>query len=535
MTRSRIGPLALESPLGGRGSHIFRAIHIQQRAQVAVRVFSVPLGMTPEAKQEFAEQLDIVKALRHPGIVRCYGGGFDAKDAYLVYELVDGTSLDFELERRQRLPWESVLDLGLQLCEALQTAHEAGWIHGHIRPDKVILLKNDTQIKLCDFRKGPSSPHPMTAEKLAYSAPETFDDRPKTDAASDLYSVGAVLYFAITGHPPFQASNLTMMKQSIRQNVVAPVATLVFDCPVWLSSIVEQLMNKDPLKRPFTAAATAMALREAQRRASDGMGVAEHALSGFSPLQLNTNREEAERALGKKKKKKKRRFLDEDEFDVPGFLERPLVLVGLLACVIALITYLAWPLSENSLRARAERLIASSDLGSLNDARDKYLVDLLERFPNGKHSIWAQEQLELIEMENAEARIQSNRRFGREPSSEGERKYTEANRYELFGDRVTALEQYKGIVNLLKDEEKERPFVNLARRQIAKIQSKPPSVEELRKFLREKLEEAEKMYRNGDAIGAKQIWESIVNLYNGNKEMLPVVEQAQSRLAKLKG
>ena len=534
MTRSRIGPLALESPLGDRGSNIYRALHMQQKAQVAVRVFSVPMGMTPEAKQEFAEQLESLKALRHPGIVRCYGGGFDAKDAYLVYELVDGDSLDVALKKRERLPWESVLDFGLQLCEALQVAHNAGWIHGRIRLDKVILSKDGTKVKLCDFRRGPGSPVPLSAEQLAYSAPETFAEKPKIDAASDLYSVGAVLYHAITGESPFVAPNPSMMKQAIRENVVAPVATLVFDCPVWLSSIVEQLMNKDPLKRPYSATATALALHEAQRRANAGMGVAEHALSGFSPLQMNTDRAEAAKALGHKKKKQKRRILDGDEQEAPGLFERPLVLLGLLAATICLITYLVWPPGEKTLRARAEVLIARDDLGSHNEARDKCLYYLIERFPDGENSLWAKEQLDLIEMENAESRIQSNRRFGREPSSEGERKYSEASRYELFGDRVTALEQYQGIVNLLKDEEKERAFVNLARRQIAKIQSKPPSIEELRKFLREKLDQADKMYSSADAIGAKQIWESIVNLYNGNKEMLPIVEQAQAKLSKLR-
>jgi serine/threonine protein kinase len=508
---------------------------MQQRTQVAVRVFSVPMGMTPEAKQEFAEQLESLKALRHPAIVRCYGGGFDAKDAYLVYELVDGESLDSALKRRERLPWETVLEMGLQLCEGLQLAHDSGWNHGRIRPDKVILSQDATKFKLNDFRRGPGSPAPLSAEQLAYCAPETFAERPKFEVASDLYSVGAVLYHAITGHSPFQAGNPGLMKQSIRENVVAPVATLVFDCPVWLSSIVEQLMSKDPLKRPFSAAATAMAFREAQRRATEGIGVAEHALSGFSPLQLNTNREEAEKALGQRKKKKKRKSHDDSDFDSPGLLERPLVLLGLLAATVCLITYLVWPPGEKTLRARAEALISQGELSSLNEAKEKYLFDLVERFPNGTNAIWAQEQLELIDMENAESRIQSNRRFGREPSSEGERKYSEANRYELFGDRVTALEQYKGIVNLLKDEEKERAYVNLARRQINKIQSNPPNAEELRRFLRSKLDEAEKMYAKGDAIGAKQIWEGIVNLYNGNKEMLPIVEQAQAKLSKLKG
>lgn len=533
MTRSRIGPLALESPFGGRGSTVFRAIHMQQKAQVAVRVFSAPMGMTPEAKQEFSEQLEGLKALRHPAIVRCYGGGFDAKDAYLVYELIDGESLKSMLQRRERLPWETVLDMGLQLCEGLQYAHDAHWVHGRIRPDKVLVTRDGEKYKLSDFRKSPLPPMPTVTEQLAYCAPEMFSDRPKHDIATDLYALGSVMYRSITGQLPFEAGNAGMMKQVIRENPVTPVATLVFDCPVWLSAIVEQLLNKDPLRRPFSATATAMALREAQKRASEGISVAEHTLSGFSPLQLNTTREEAEAALGRKKKKKKRILVEDQE--ATGLMERPVVLLGLLGAAVALIAFLVWPASESTLRARAERLINAGDLISLNQARDKFLLDLVERFPKGANAEWAHEQLEIIEMENAEDGIQRKKRFGREPTSEGERKYMEANRYELFGDRVTALEQYRGIVNLLKDEEKERPYVNLARRQIAKIQSNPPNADELRRFLKSKLDEADKIYTGGDVVGAKQIWEGIVNLYNGNKEMLPIVEQAQSRLSKLKG
>jgi serine/threonine protein kinase len=370
---------------------------------------------------------------------------------------------------------------------------------------------------------------------MAYSAPECFGEKIKLEPAMDLYSVGAVLYHAMTGQSPFQGTDRTLLLNEIQNRIVPPVATLVFDCPVWLSAIVEQLLNKDPMKRPYSAAATAMALREAHKRASEGIGVAQHAVSGFSPLQMNASRDEAEKVLGHKKKKSKRRDRDDEELvDAPGLLERPFVLLGILAVAIALIAFLVWPANERTLRARAEALIAKKDLGSLNDARDKYLYDIVERFPDGANALWAQEQLDLIEMENAEAKLQSNLRFGREPSSEGERKFAEASRFERFGDRVTALEQYKGIVSLLKDEKKDRPFVNLARRQIEKIESNPPSVEELRKFLREKLEQADDLYAKGDAIGSKQIWEGIVSLYNGNKEMLPVVEQAMLSLSKIK-
>ncbi len=140
--------------------------------------------MTPEAKRDFAQQMEELKALRHPGIVRCYGGGFDQRDAYLVYELVDGESLDALLERRQRLPWESVLDYGQQLCDALQFAHEAKRVHGQIFPDKLLVSRDGSQIKISDFRSdrslggligvlGPfmnchlSPPNPWTASRAS--------------------------------------------------------------------------------------------------------------------------------------------------------------------------------------------------------------------------------------------------------------------------------------------------------------------------------------------------------------------------------
>ena len=536
VTRSRIGPLALESPLGDRGSTLFRAVHIQQKAQVAVRVFSQPMGMTPEAKEEFAQQMESLKALRHPNIVRCYGGGFDAKDAYLVYELADGDSLLGTLKRKERLPWELVLDLGLQLCEALTVAHQAGWIHGRIRPDKVIVSTDGTKVKLSDFRRGTVASAPLTAEQLAYCAPETISEKPTIDAASDLYSVGAVMYHAITGQAPFQAANALAMRKAIAETVAPPVATIVFDCPVWLSSIVEQLLSKESIKRPFSANATVMALREAQRRASEGISVAQHATSGFSPLQLNTNRAEAEKALGHKKTKKKKHQND-DGSDPTGLFERPWFLLTILVAAIGLISYLAWPLSESALRTKAETLMARHEAEGIKGAPNNYLQELADRFPEGKNGKWALSQLEDIEMEAemelAEARIQKHKRFGLEPTSEGERKYAEARKFESFEDRITALELYKGIVNLLKDEENERAFVNLARKRIAEIEAKPPSGEELRMLLKRKLEQAEKLYRDGNTVGAKQIWEGIINLYRQNKEVQPIVEEAQKKIDEL--
>jgi hypothetical protein len=291
------------------------------------------------------------------------------------------------------------------------------------------------------------------------------------------------------------------------------------------------MLHRDPLRRPYSSAAAALAFQEAQRRASQGIGVVEYAVSGFSPLQLNTDRAEAERVLGIKNKRKRKSDSDEEnEKASMSFWERPSFLAATLLAILGVITYLAWPLNEAQMRSRAETMLQSDNSILWNDARDKYLQPMLERFPDGQHTEWVHEQLDKIAMHNAEERMRRNLRIGRDPSSEGERKYAEALRFERFGDRVTALDKYRGIVKILSGESKDEPFVNLAKRQIALLESNPPSVEELKKFLQDKLAEADQLYSDGDVLGARKTWEGIVSLYNGNQEMISFVEKSQSRL-----
>jgi hypothetical protein len=279
-----------------------------------------------------------------------------------------------------------------------------------------------------------------------------------------------------------------------------------------------------------------MALREAQKRAEQGIGVAQHAVSGFSPLQLKIDKSEAEKALGRKPKKKKRRRAnaDDETADSVPFTEKPWFLVLCIAVLVASIAWWFLPLSETALRKRAERLLATKEPVDMNDARDKYLLELVERFPEGDNADWAREQLAEIEMMNAERKLERDVLFGRDPDNESERRYLEARKYESFGDRISALNKYHAIVNLRKDIQEEAAIVNLARRQIRRIEEKPPSVEELQEFLKAKLDEAAKSYDSGDVISAKTIWESIVNLYNGNEEMKTIVIQAQAGLDKMK-
>lgn len=532
MVRSRIGPFALESPMGDRGSSTYRAIHLQQKTHVALRLMSVPLGMTAEGKKRFMEEMERQKELRHDHIARCFGGGVDGNDVYVVHELVGGESLADRLKRVERLPWESALQCGLQLCSALQFAHNAGWLHEHLNPSQIVFDPAGENVKLIGY-KGEVvrrlSNRPLGVTELAYQSPEQFNPPVTPHPAIDIYSLGAVLYHTLTGQPPFANESINALRASILEEAPPQVASIVFDCPVWLSKIVEQLLNKNPVQRPFTAAAVSMALREAEKRAMSGASVVEHAVGGFSPLQMNLDKEEAEKVLGVRPKKSKKKA------DVPLF-ERPLVLIASIAAAIALIAFFMMPLSEEQMYERAASLMAETEneAAYYAEARDKYLLPMLSRFPDGKHAAWAQEQLDLIAMRSAESRMARHERLRQDPDSEGERRYSEARRYEQFGDRITALDKYRAIVELYQSNEDERAFVNLSRRQIAAIEAKPPDEAELLAFLNTKLDEADQMFAGGDVSAAKKVWDSVISLYNGNAEMVSVVSRAQLQLDKMK-
>lgn len=531
MTRSKIGPLVLETPLGEKSSSVFRAFHLKQKTQLAVRIFSTPLGMTPETKSDFGEQIDRLKRLRHDSIVRCYGGGFDQRDAYLVYELVNGESLDVLLNRRERLAWEDVLEYGLQLCDAFSYAHRHGWVHARLRPEKILVVDGTSQIKIHDFRlihNGNSLlANPATVQQLAYCAPESLDGQ--MEPATDLYSIGAVLYQMLTGTPPFIADSPPEMKEMIRKQSPDPVSVLAFDCPVWLTMIVEQCMHKEILRRPFSADALKLALLEAQKRTEQGVSVSEHVTSGFSPIQMTTQtKDEAEKVLGIKKAKKIAERRQRQQ--TTNFWESPLFLIAGLICIATLIFWTLLPPSEFTLRKKAEALLETGESVDWNRARDIYLTDLVTRYPDGQHAEWAKTQLDEIAMKNAERAIQRALRIGKPLSSEVEIRYSEALQLENFGDRYTALERYRAIENLFEGNEEDQPVVNLARRQIQLLESSPPSAVELRSFLETKISDADRLYLDGDRLGAIAIWESVVELYSGNQEFKDIVDQATANL-----
>jgi hypothetical protein len=328
----------------------------------------------------------------------------------------------------------------------------------------------------------------------------------------------------LVGDPPFPATDIADLMTQQQRGAPPSVQSRVLDCPIWLSAIVDQLLSRDPQQRPFGAAAVQLAFKEAERRETQGVGVLQHATGGFSPLRLKAaDREEAEKVLGIKKVKQRK------PSEVPVW-ERSWFLLGTLVLCIALAVWFMLPLGEAALRRRAERLLASSEYEDWTTARDIYLRDLLERFPESPDAKWAQEQSDYVDSVEAQRRLERMARLNRIPEREIERRYLDAWRYEQFGDRVTALEMYRGIVKLLGDDQADRAVVLLARRRIKELEAQPLGADELKRLLASKLEEADRLYRQGNVRAAKELWQSMLALYGDNQEMAAPVAIAQERL-----
>lgn len=535
MARSVVGPFAMEAPLGidPRRSSIFRAVHMQQKKAAAVRIFSTPMGLTPEAKRDFATQIEELKELRHPGIVRCYGGGFDKKDAYLAYEFIDGESIDVLLKRRERLPWETAIDYALQLAETLQYAHGSGWLHNRLRADKVMVCAGGLEVKILDFRKSDDSlwmgPAPITATQRIYAAPECQDDSlPMQSDRSDVYSLGVLLYEMLTGHLPFDPSvSEQLLAAQIQQTVPQNVSAIALDCPVWLSTLVAQMLDKDPLKRPFTMAATAMALNQALSRAAGGVSVAEHVASGFNPLQIKGDRKEAEKALGKKSVKK---VVENPLF---GLINGTALLIAGLIVAFAAIFWVISPASEKVLRERAEAMLVDADLADMNYAMDNYLAPLVKRFPDGPNAQWAKEQIEEIEISNLDRKIAIALRFDRSLKADDEQQLADAIKTEEGGNKTKALEQYRAIITLLDNDAEHKRVVGLAQRRLDKLEKEAEVPDELEAKLAEKMAQAEVAFNANKTADARAIWESIISLYKDNPNVKAIVEKAEARLSSL--
>jgi eukaryotic-like serine/threonine-protein kinase len=260
-----IWPFELIEQIGEGGMGVvYRARYVVNNREVALKM--LPGDVTDKvALARFERELEVLKNLKHPNIVRCFGGVSEDKQRFYAMELVEGGSLEDELQRRGKLSMERVVAYGLQMCAALECSHKNGVIHRDIKPSN-FLIGNDRQLKLSDFGLASVSASRRitaagkTAGTLLYMAPEQIrggDLSPQTD----LYALGCVFYELLTGKPPFVGESPAQTMHMHCKSEIPRVSQVILDCPAVLDKLIAKLMAKDPSQRPQSAAEVARELR----------------------------------------------------------------------------------------------------------------------------------------------------------------------------------------------------------------------------------------------------------------------------------
>jgi serine/threonine protein kinase len=252
----------LEGVLGrGASSIVYQATDTETGNSVAVKALNPELLTRPGLRQRLREEARILRRLTHPNIVSVVDFIETDQAVWLVTESVEGTSLRNVLIHAYQLEPEQALSIFTGLLAGLAYAHQRGLVHGDLKPENVLVEASGTA-KLADFGQAVPAGHATTGGTAAYMSPEAVRGG-AIGPAADLYGVGAVLYEALTGRPPFLAANEEALRRMQLTETPAPIGGL----PRAIRSLVASLLDKDPARRPPSATAALSAFESAVREA----------------------------------------------------------------------------------------------------------------------------------------------------------------------------------------------------------------------------------------------------------------------------
>ena len=381
MTARKIGPFELGPQIGVGGMGVvYSAIYPKNGKTVAIKVLSPGLMSDPKLLKRFEREMEILKRLDHPNIVKYHGGGVDKQQRYYVMEFVDSGSLLDVLKKRNRLTWDQAIQVGRQVAAALEHAHNAGIIHRDLKPANLFLSKKG-RLKLGDFGIARDTEATAltaagkTVGTYAYMAPEQIQAGPAISRKTDLYALGCLLYEIIVGETPFLSENPMDMLMQHLQDEPYSVCEKVPECPIALDALIDELLAKNPDDRPYDALAVHTRLGEIRDviTTSDNPSMADTMIASRVSSRKPEKPEVTEKPKKKKKKKKKKSgpFHEQTWF--------------LVSCLLVLLVGTIWLMyrGEDWYRDEWREQMQGNDYAQ-REARDVALK-YLDKFPEGQY------------------------------------------------------------------------------------------------------------------------------------------------------
>jgi serine/threonine-protein kinase len=254
-----IWPFELLNKLGEGGMGVvYRARYVRNDRQVAVKLLPADAAENKTLLARFEREMEVLKQLDHPNIVHCFGGTCEGEQRFYAMELVECGTLADLLRRKERLTWDVAIDYAIQMCHALDYAHERGVIHRDVKPSNFLITKQG-QLKLSDFglvtvaagRRLTASGRTMGT--VEYMSPEQIRGKPPLTNRSDLYALGCVIHEMLTGHPPYSGETPVEVMHKHITEPIPHIARGQFDGPIELDELLCELLAKKPDLRPDSA------------------------------------------------------------------------------------------------------------------------------------------------------------------------------------------------------------------------------------------------------------------------------------------
>ena len=467
MIGTRIGDWIIDAEIGANAmGRLYRAHAVADpERQVAVKWLAHPKAKTPEFEKLFLAQVELLRKLKHPGIIAVLEGGMHLGSPYYVMEWVDGCDLQTLLRRGEKIDWRSALAAAFQIVPALRHAHRRSVLHRDLKPSNLFRCADGTW-KLSDFGVTKFFGEALLTNadnvlgSASYLSPEGAAGKPHSKR-SDFYGLGCLLYTMIAGRPPFTGVSVVEMIQ--KHCFVLPERAIHFvpDMPEELDRFVMKLLAKEPTQRPGSGT---LLIQEIEGIWSL---LERRGLIGKKPVLPAVPPEEND-ALPEEEPLAARLPEPIPRKPIAWHKRWYLVVSGLALCVLILLWAFAWrgPTADD-LITKARPLMASEKPDDWQKAWSEYLEPLSRKYPD-KYPEEVREAKQRIE-DHGELRrafvTGKNARY----SSEAQRFYYLGLRMVQAGDYPAARRLWNNLILAYGATDSERSWVILAREGIVRL------------------------------------------------------------------
>lgn len=266
---------------GGMGT-VYQAVDLRTGLPVAVKHLKPELvANDPHQVERFAREGEALRQLDHPNIVKVLATAEENNQHYIIMEYVEGGSLRELMDRNRQLPLEQVINIGLELADALTRAHHLHIIHRDIKPANVLIAQDGTP-RLTDFGIAHIGDQSRITQAgtltgtYAYLSPEACNGL-ELDGRADIWSFGILLYEMLAGEHPFEKNHLAATLHSIMNNNASDLTLFRVDLPPHLAHLIQQMMIKNRDNRIGSARLVGAELEAIQQ----GVDTPSDLVSGF--------------------------------------------------------------------------------------------------------------------------------------------------------------------------------------------------------------------------------------------------------------